>query len=60
MTGKAKVKVKNEAVVGELHDHTHGPDGRTVKVIKVLNKMKTKAVTHSPHKKHCNRSLQPQ
>ena len=40
---KAKVKVKNEAVVGELHNHTHGPDGRTVKVIKVLNNMKTKA-----------------
>ena len=41
---KAKIKVKNDVVVGSLHEHTHAPDSARCEVLQVRQNITKRAV----------------
>ena len=41
---KAQVKVKDEAVIGSLHDHTHAPDSARCEVLTVRDNITKRAL----------------
>ena len=41
---KAKIKLKDEAVIGSLHDHTHAPDSARCEVLTVRDNITKSAL----------------
>ena len=56
---KAKIKVKNDVVVGFLHEHTHAPDSARCEVLQVRQNITKRAVeTEKTHQQILDREMQ--